>query len=1207
MVMLITAMLAGGVAAGEFEALPYGDLEYLTAPDGAPARGVWARCGQVSVADGWTVSRQQAASGKVCARGAKAGSELVIGGECGGGQLIGTVKLRADAPTKATVRLSWFNRLNRVDEKRTVDLTTAWQTVELTTSSETGGAVELAVAPAGEVAIAADDFSIKATGPGYNEQVEDPRPVPRQPLRLSGLQDYSGQAKGRTGEVPLRLLAGTGPAPVPYVWGGVPLPKGTVYDRRCVQVTAAGQPVTAQLDVLARWAEDQSIQALLITLPLSVAQGTDRLALRYAASPPAAAEPKPALAVTETKQAVTVATGSAKFEFGSGAELLRVSGAGPAAAIGLSAAGLHGAAAEDEPGWLVVERSGPLAAVVCRRQQLGTLTAETRVSLFAGSARALVSACFINQGGRCVVGPLGLTGCEGAFDGQLGAGETAAGAGLMNLPGGAKVGLAVRDFADNAGPDLLSVCAANPAAAWPAGAPAVLFSQGLARTWEALLDFAATAPPPAYATTSLPHLTAAAPWICGSGAFEYLLPPDAETFPIFEQTLGKFETLGRFSWEGKRRGKYLGWFNFGDGPGDGGWSNLETMADHEIFLHYYRTLSREHYEGARLAAEHYRDVDIDHRYGYCHTHCSNHTASGEGWSHAWIQGLRDLYFLTGDGRSLAVMREVGERIITKEPGFTSGRDWTRPIDDLVDIYQATGEPRFLDCLMAHLKVLAERQEPATGVCGAEKGSWYENRYEAGSAFTWYGCLAMAKLHGNVGGDALKATFLRELDLSLDVEKKGRACFTLLPEEKVSPDERALVIGGYTLGRGSVLFPALGYALKLTGDRKYLRLGMDVLAHCLLNQRSGSDNSATSFITAFLREAKAAGWGPKEEAEAFARAREYSWAGNPRELTNGGFEEGQFAAWSIKKVPGQDFYWDPIVSVGYYLDEQVKLDGKRSLRIHSDNRRRVISATNQTALPAGRQWRVTLWNKADQTMTPTASYSIKSYEGVPGGSGALTPTGKTEGDWRELAGDFMTMGKMVLTVTVGNRQGTGDVWFDRVELHDLGERGYLLTENGVGHEGREPAKEMVLLTGGSYLPDQPMFGDVKKDGPILFTEGCLTDGDANYDYSRQPCSYAYWERRKSGELLFDLNGDYRVERLTLKVNCDSSRRAHGTSKIELLPAEGEEPIAVIEQAVDGWNTFDALNLTTRRFRLRLHQLENRSYLTIAEIQVWGRKP
>ncbi|MCD6359840.1 MAG: hypothetical protein J7M38_03180 [Armatimonadetes bacterium] len=1194
MTAALLVLCASTVLAQDHEALPYGDLEYMAdRPAGGEALIVWARAGSDHPSlVGWNVSTEAPASGKVYIRNVDPACEFFLAGEGGGGEITGSVMLRAAAPTQATIRLSWYNRFKRTDETKSVDVTSDWQRFEITMSADRGGPLELGVKPAAETTIYADDFSIVCPGPPGNENVEDPTPISHEPVQLAPLQDYDGDATGRSGSVELTISIPEGAEPiVPYVWGGIPFPKGEVYDRRCLRVTdARGRPVAAQFDVLSRWHGDSSLQAVLVTVPVGAGP---RLRLTWMPEAGPAGEPDVPtgrLAELDTAlQPIVTALDGARFT-------------------------------GDELEWNVTERSGPLCTVVCKRRRFGPITVETRVTVFADSPRALVDCCFINEGGRVAVRELGMRFSAGdePFRRMLHWREkefTSAGSGaggthrttLLERDSG-RVGMSLRDQHGNH--YILDVSRDGPVAwGWCADPPqkAVVLSQGLARTLSFMVDLDAKGVPPEYATAKLPLLTAPAEWYCNSGVFGFLMPPDPKTFPIFESTLGSFNTLGRFSWEQKESRKLYGWFNFGDAPGDGGWSNLETEADHEIFLHWFRTLSREHFDNARLAAEHYRDVDIDHRFGYCHTHCNNHTSSGESWSHSWIQGIRDLYFLTGDGRSLAVLREVGERLLSKEPGFTTGRDWTRPIDNLVDIYQTTGDRRYLDAVLAHVKVLGERQQPDTGVCGAENGSWYHNRYEAGSAFTWYGCLAMAKLHQNVGGDELRDIFLRELDLSLDVQTKGRAAYVYLPDQEISEDERALVIGRYTLGRGSVLFPAIGYAYRLTGDEKYLRIGMDVLAHCLLNQRSGSDNSATSFITAFLREAKAAGWGPKQEAEAFARAREYSWAKHPRELVNGGFEQDAFAGWNIKKVPGQDFYRDPIVNVGYYLDSEVKLAGGRSLRIHSDNRGRVISCTTQVALPAGHRWRAGVWVRADETMNPTASYRLHSYEGLKNSGGSLRATGEERDGWHERAAEFITVGRMVLTIQVGNNRGTGDVWFDEVTLEDLGELGILLTENGVGHEGREPAEGLYILTGGTYLPDQPMTGDVDKEGPILFTEGALTDGDDGYDYSRKPCSYAYWQRREFGEVLFDLKAEYRIDRVTLKVNCDSSRRAHGTSKIELLPADSDEPIAVIEQAADGWNSFEDLDLTARKVRLRLHRLDNRTYITIAEVEIWGKRP
>jgi hypothetical protein len=1209
--LLTTAACAAAQESAPHEALPWGDLEYMSdRARGAAAWTVWPRVGEPGEAEGWTVQRDDAAGGEVCVAGTIPQSEFALGGEgeWAGEPIFGSVRLRSDEPTQATVRLTWYDRFKPVSETVTVDVGTDWSEHALSTTPDRGGPFELAVAPVADLPVYADDFSIRCAAPPHNEQVEDPTPVPDEPIDLSPLQTYEGNAQGRSGEVSLTLTTPGGAEPLlPCAWGGVPFPKGELYRREQVQVTdVEGAPVEAQFDVLARWHGDASILGLLVTVP---ADAPNDLRLIYGPEVDSAAAAPPADATFSPRiHALAVALDGTEYP-------------GPG-----------------KDGSMGFEREGPLARVFALRIPVGPLTIETRVTGFADSSRAIVSTTFINEGPAVPLKGLGVRipreGGAPAIvmtgDGSAplrGAGEISWGigpnrtdpalygvsedttlTGAVAVPSGESgIGVAMRDFAENRPSGFTCTPEALTAWAWPPEAGGFVMSQGMARTMDLIVDMDADSAPRPFRTEEMPLLTADAEWICDTGVFNFLMTPDPETFPIFESTLGSLETLGRFSPERKVSGDLYGLFNYGDAPGDGGWSNLETMADHEIFLHFFRTMSRPHFDAARLAAEHYRDVDIDHRFGYCHTHCSQHTWSGESWSHSWIQGVRDLYLLTGDTRSRAVLREVGERLLSKQPGFTTGRDWTRPIDNLVDIYQVTGDERYLDAVMAHIRVLGERQIPEQAVCGAENGSWYHNRYAAGSAFTWYGCLAMAKLHQNVGGETLREIFLRELDLSLDVETKGKASYVYYPDEEISEDKRAQVIGRYALGRGSVLFPALGYAYELTGDEGYLKLGMDVLAHNLLNQRGSSDASATSFITVFLRVAKQAGYGAAEEREAFERAREFSWAQYPRDLTNGGFEDG-FVHWSVKNVPENDFqaYEDEVVNVGYYVDEEA-VEGEKSLRIHSDNRLRRITVTSKAALPAGHRWRLTGWVKADETMTPGMSYSLRSYDDDSRGSGMLRPTGEQRDGWIQHGATFTSTARQVLTVQLVNQRGTGDVRFDGFALEDLGEVGRLLTENGVGHEGREPSPAMVIRTGGSYLPDEPMTGDIEMEGPIPFTKGSLTDGDDSYDYHRTPSSYAYWKNRDSGEILFDLGDSYAIGRVALKVNVDRGRHAHGTSRIELLPAEGDEPLAVIDAVEDGWNEFAELDIEAQKLRLRLHRMEGRTYVTIAEVQIWGNEP
>ena len=591
----------------DYEALPYGDLEYMAgARDGTQAWCVWARVGEAPVSlSRWSVGKDNPASGSACvkAEGAKGvDEEFVIAGEGSGGEIVGSIKLRTEGGNaQAKVRLSWFNRLTRVDETRTFELTTDWQSYKVSTRADVGGPLELAVIPVGEATIWADDFSIRCPGPPGNENVADPTAVPHKPVTLLPLQEYAGEAKGREGSVELTLSFPTDEEPVlPYVWGGIPFPKGELYDRRCLRVVAAqGNAVPAQFDVLSRWHGDDSIQALLVTVPGRPQAGpTGKLRLEYSNDPQ---EPAPdAIEVVGLAKAVDVNTRALGLTILDDGPLVdmallteREGNLGPersaldcieAAVVGLDGEQIAAGATD----WVVVERAGPLTAVVSKRQHFGPLTVESRIAAFLNSRRVLVSLCLINEGERCVVRDLGLrlippgegfvsvTHGRKAKDLTEGGGTGGTG-GIATVEGAeTTIGVAIRDCHENRCAFEATKEAALAWAWWHEYRPAgVVLSQGLARTLDVMIDFDAKELPLAYSTRSLPLLTAPAEWYCNSGVFNFLLPPDPATFPIFEERLGNLETLGRFSWEQKERqaGRseaqpLQGWFNFGDAPGE---------------------------------------------------------------------------------------------------------------------------------------------------------------------------------------------------------------------------------------------------------------------------------------------------------------------------------------------------------------------------------------------------------------------------------------------------------------------------------------------------------------------------------------------------------------------------------------------------------------------------------------------------------------
>jgi len=1217
---------------------PFGDFERGGCGD-RPAE-FWYRAGNeyLSAWPDWKLTEEQKVSGRYSVM-TDTIREFIVCGETMPGWITGSVSLRADKPgTKIIIRMSWCGpNLNRIDKTETVDVGTAWEKHTIKVEAIKGQSVDLAVrAEKAGIRIWADDFIIDGnpvsdqftnnvtvydqcktqtnaptTGipkPSYNKaQVKStPMDVVRaKPVDIAKLQEYTGEGRDGQGRVGLTIDAPESAVEMPYVTGGVPFPRGKLFHRDRVRlVDEDGREVAAQFDILSRWPADGSIMALLVTTPLPV-KG-NRLFLEFG----------PAMRPAEITEQLDPKAG----------ERLPI--------LTPWVIGAEGEVYEPANRTTRAELAGPLRMIWTVEGRLkwpgGKSVGRyvTRATLWRGSKRYAVAHSWINDEKDTSI-PIHGAGLKGFPLGSSKApslltqvalnkvffSSTAtdvvlpvappASTNVINRENGLFGGaLAVRDFWQNHPMAVESKADGQVVWLWPETVRGVFIPQGFARQWDFLVDPDGGLKRP-YATVAMPILRPDPQWMCDSGVFEFIMPPDPERFPIFEERVNVMKVLGRFALSEKESRNLYGVFNYGDATGDG-WSNLESMADHELFLHWMRGRDREHYDMARLAAEHYRDMDIHHGAGFAHYHCFNHVAAGENWSHAWIQGLRDLYFLQGDLGSLEVLAQMGERLVQKPAGFESGRDWTRALDNMVDIYSVTGDQRCLTALKEQFAELRRRQLPETAVTGAERFSWYEDLYWAGCAFTWYGCQAMAKLHLLTNDADILNTLRREMDLSIDVQTKSLQSRYILPGEKLTQDHQAMELGNFAFGRGSTLFPPLGYLSSTTGDRHYLDLGMKILAHYMLNLRSGSDNPATAYATIFLRYARDAGLGATDEAKAFRQARDFSYERWPKGVANGGFEENNFAYWrgeGAKKVPGLNYYYSDLLKVGSYLDENVKRSGRRSLRVHSDDRMRSMSVYGSFALEPERRYRASFWYRADETIQPSWGLALREYDTDNYSGVNLAPTGREDRGWKEVAGNFMTGARTVAEFSLGHRSGTGDAWFDDVAIEDKGKALVLLTANGLGRESdkKPPYPALTLDTGGSYVADKPMSETAAKEGePILFTKGELTDG-ANG-------GYAFWLKQDSGSILFDLKKPFPVRQVRVNVMIDEGRKAHGVRRIELhLNDAAGKLLGAIEPAKNGWNEFDGLDVEAQKLAVVVTKLEGRTYLTLSEVEIWGEKP
>lgn len=175
--------------------------------------------------------------------------------------------------------------------------------------------------------------------------------------------------------------------------------------------------------------------------------------------------------------------------------------------------------------------------------------------------------------------------------------------------------------------------------------------------------------------------------------------------------------------------------------------------------------------------------------------------------------------------------------------------------------------------------------------------------------------------------------------------------------------------------------------------------------------------------------------------------------------------------------------------------------------------------------------------------------------------------------------------------------------------------FLLTNNGANNPEFSSYKDAPLLkTEGTYYPTPafaPRLRQLGEQGtlskPIPFATGILSNGDFTTNATRTPMPYAYWANEKKATLNFDLGDDYHITKVRVSILKDG--RMHGAEKIgiytgeELLEA-GQVPMQEID-AQNGWNQF-AVNKPTDQLKLEFARAENARFITVTEVEIWGRK-
>ena len=340
-------------------------------------------------------------------------------------------------------------------------------------------------------------------------------------------------------------------------------------------------------------------------------------------------------------------------------------------------------------------------------------------------------------------------------------------------------------------------------------------------------------------------------------------------------------------------GRWYGYLDYGDvrvdwdetkddwkSQGRWGWCNSEWDPRHAIWIQYLRTGDPCYFGLGEAMTRHSTDVDTCHWHpfrpymvGGCYRHGVDHFSDEPCASHTFIDNWMDYYLLTGDGRTLEVIKEAGAFFLryrwSEDPTFSfSLRSIANTLRGLLHVYEVTGEERYLRRAEEVYSVVARGQN--------DDGSWHKRFHVAtpdrlpkqlpygmategttlavemgtaapftddefktlGGPFsemirdlpyeeqkgyqTHYLMIGLELMHRMTGREDVAETYLRGVDW-----------FCGFPDTFASDRP-------YNEHYGGILCRHLGYAYRLTGDHRYLETGVKILKQ-LIDAQDWSDD------------------------------------------------------------------------------------------------------------------------------------------------------------------------------------------------------------------------------------------------------------------------------------------------------------------------------------------------------------------------------
>jgi len=345
-------------------------------------------------------------------------------------------------------------------------------------------------------------------------------------------------------------------------------------------------------------------------------------------------------------------------------------------------------------------------------------------------------------------------------------------------------------------------------------------------------------------------------YFCATRALGHLSPEDASKCPGFEN--GVREGLEKLLAQRQADANYFGLLNYGDWPmKEGAYGSTWTMyadneydAPHVLFMLFARSGRWEYFQTARAGGIHTTDVDTHcsnggmffHGYsGGAEDHMAHRGGVGE-WGHVWADGMLDCYFLTGDVTALESAKMLGDYCLRgfsgegHEPirrifaGCERAVGW--PLITLASLAEATGEEKYLqksrqmvDYLVHFVNAPDAEMEVAPG-----RGHWWRILMQDGCKPFMVGVLyeGLKRYHQLTKDENVIEVFRKSLDWMIDkMWYPFRGAFEY-EFNALNAGHRDVFPHYINL----LVVDGLAYAYRLTGERRYLEVGVQAFYSAL---------------------------------------------------------------------------------------------------------------------------------------------------------------------------------------------------------------------------------------------------------------------------------------------------------------------------------------------------------------------------------------